>query len=129
MDTLVIIETPFRGDNEEERENHKRFARACMADSLGRGEAPILFHMLYPESVGGVLEDSSADQRQRGMDAAFQWYSRAELLAVYEDRGISKGMRKGIAQASNQDRMSVKFRRLDQSDFAPEWYTDQKYIS
>ena len=41
---LVIVESPFAGDTER----NIRYARACLADCLRRGEAPFASH--HPRS-------------------------------------------------------------------------------
>jgi hypothetical protein len=46
---LVIIESPYAG----EVEANVAYARACMRDSLGHGEAPIASHLLYTQP--GIL--------------------------------------------------------------------------
>lgn len=55
---LVIIESPFAGDVEK----NTRYARACVRDSLLRGEAPIASHLLYTQ--GGILNDDVPAERQ-----------------------------------------------------------------
>ena len=46
---LVVIETPYSRDVEANTE----YARACLLDSLRRGEAPIASHLLHTQ----VLDD------------------------------------------------------------------------
>lgn len=121
MDTRIIIESPFDG-NERSRSENLKFARACMADSLERGEAPVVFHKLYPRAAGGPLPET-AEGRQRGMDAAQNWFDVAEKLVVYSDLGVTSGMKKAIAKASSSQRATVEFRTLKESDFKPDWYT------
>jgi len=86
----VVIESPLKGDYERNR----KYAKACMRDSLARGEAPYASHLLYAQD--GILDDTDAEERKTGMEAGFAWGTAAELVAVYEDLGISDGMRKGI---------------------------------
>jgi hypothetical protein len=59
----VILESPFAGDVER----NVRYARACVRDSLLRGEAPIASHLLYTQP--GVLNDDIEAERQHGIDA------------------------------------------------------------
>ncbi len=82
---LVIIESPFAGSVAENID----YARRCVRDSLGRGEAPIASHLLYTQP--GVLRDEVQSERQWGIDAGLAWRAVAELTAVYTDRGISGG--------------------------------------
>lgn len=93
---LVIIETPYAGDVEA----NIAYARACMVDSLLRGEAPFASHLLYTQD--GILNDMNEQERKIGIESGFAWGEHADLVAVYEDRGISKGMRLGIEAAEKR---------------------------
>jgi hypothetical protein len=88
---LVIIESPFAGDVEANIE----YARACVRDSLLRGESPIASHLLYTQP--GILDDNIPSERQHGIDAGLAWRRVADV--VYTGRGVSKGMEYGIAAA------------------------------
>ncbi|MFN7193016.1 MAG: DUF4406 domain-containing protein [Rhodospirillales bacterium] len=90
---LVILESPYAGDIERNVE----YARACVRDSLSRGEAPIASHLLYTQP--GILRDEIDEERQWGIDAGLAWRRVAEASVVYEDYGISRGMEYGIAAA------------------------------
>ena len=85
---LVVIESPYKGKVKQ----NVAYAQKCMSDSLLRGESPFASHLLYTQ----VLDDAIKDQRVMGMDRAFNWYKHADLMAVYIDKGISDGMKKGI---------------------------------
>ena len=95
---LVIIESPYAAANGHSVAEHEAYARRCLADSLARGEAPFASHLLYTQP--GVLDDTDADERKRGMEAGFSWLRKAELVAVYADLGISRGMRCGMIAAA-----------------------------
>lgn len=102
---LVIVESPYAGDIERNVE----YARACVRDALSRGEAPIASHLLYTQP--GVLRDEVPEERQWGIDAGLAWGRVAEATVVYVDRGISRGMQYGIANAEAAGR-PVEVRRL-----------------
>lgn len=104
---LVIIESPYAGDIKVNVE----YARACVRDSLSRGEAPIASHLLYTQP--GILCDDIAEERQWGIDAGLAWKSVAQASVVYTDRGISKGMEYGIAAATAAG-IPVEYRMLPQ---------------
>jgi len=87
----VIIESPYAGTKKQMQKNIN-YARACMRDSLSRGEAPFASHIIY----GWILDDHKDDERRRGMEAGFEWGRTAELIAVYVDNGISPGMEEAI---------------------------------
>lgn len=105
---LVIIESPFSGDTDEEINRNLAYARAAMADALSRNEAPFASHLLYTQ----VLDDAEPAQRKLGMDAGFHWANYASAICVYEDLGISKGMMKGIGLARSRGR-TVEYRKIE----------------
>ncbi len=100
---IVILESPYAGDVER----NVRYARRCMMDSLGRGEAPMVSHLLYTQ----VLDDTVPSERERGIAAGLAWRQVAQASVVYEDHGISKGMQHGIA-AAQKACIPVEFRTI-----------------
>lgn len=84
----VLIESPLAGDVGKNLD----YALKALEDSLSRGEAPFASHLLYPQ----VLDDLDPVQREQGMAAGFAWGDCADFVAVYQDRGISPGMLRGI---------------------------------
>lgn len=109
---FVIVESPFAGGKVEgpwwlraldlvtfgeyrRHLRHKAYLRACLRDSIFRGEVPFASHGLYP----GALDDTDPFERKLGIDAGFKI---GEVLAkagahraFYVDHGWSKGMRLG----------------------------------
>lgn len=102
---LVIIESPYAGDVAA----NEAYARACVRDSLERGEAPIASHLLYTQP--GVLDDNVPAERRWGIDAGLAWRRVADASVVYTDRGISTGMKYGIAAAEAAG-VPVEYRTL-----------------
>nr|WP_278436618.1 hypothetical protein [Brucella anthropi] len=100
---LVIIESPYGGDVVRNTE----YARACLLDSLRRGEAPIASHLLHTQ----VLDDLRPEERELGIGAGLAWYRVAEKCVVYEDFGMSRGMAEGTARARSHG-VPVEYRRL-----------------
>lgn len=103
----VIIESPYAGATEAEIAINKTYALECMRDCLRRGEAPFASHVIYTL----VLHDSFPVDRQLGIDAGLVWGEVADATVVYIDRGISPGMKLGIAHAERCGR-PVEQRRL-----------------
>lgn len=101
----VIIETPYAGNIER----NLRYLRACMHDSLVRGEAPFASHGLYTQP--GVLRDEMPEERTSGIHVGFAWREVAELTAVYTDLGTSNGMNYGIADAKRIG-CAIEYRQL-----------------
>jgi len=106
---LVIIESPYRGDDYKELEKNIIYARACMHDSLLRGDAPYASHLLYTQE--GVLDDSVPNARELGISAGLAWGRCADVTVVYIDQGISTGMIRGIKHARDLNR-PVEYRSL-----------------
>ena len=86
----VLVESPYAGDVYA----NVRYARRCILDCLRRGEAPFASHLLYTQD--GVLDDLEPEERRLGMEAGFAWGAAAELIAVYVDRSVSRGMLAGV---------------------------------
>jgi len=90
MTPIVIIESPYAGDVER----NTTYLRAALLDSLLRGEAPYASHGLYTQD--GVLDDTIQEERDLGIQAGFVFRHVAQRTVVYDDLGISEGMRLGI---------------------------------
>jgi hypothetical protein len=102
----VIIESPYAGDIEA----NLTYLRACMRDCLMRGEAPFASHALYTQP--GVLRDDDPAERARGIEAGFCWRPFVRKTVVYTDRGITEGMKLGIAHAKKMTWHTVEYREL-----------------
>jgi len=89
----VTIESPYAGDIEA----NVAYAKECVLDCLRRGEAPYASHLFFTQT--GILRDELPFEREMGIEAGLAWQAASELVAVYVDRGVSEGMRKGIARA------------------------------
>lgn len=121
---LVIIESPYAGGEQPHPEDvivdawgdvfipgggfgrdrdlreaiidrNTKYARRALLDSLERGEAPYASHLLYTQ----VLDDSTPEQRQHGLEAGWAWQSSADAIVVYTDFGVSDGMQAAIDMA------------------------------
>ncbi len=103
---LVIIESPFAGDLDK----NIKFARACMRDSLSRGESPFAMHLLYTQE--GILDDDIPEERNWGIEAGLAWGKHASKTVVYTNLGISGGMEIGIQRAIEEGR-EIEYRELD----------------
>lgn len=108
---LVILESPYSGTEAEVKLNVE-YARKCIRDCLERGESPIASHLLYTQP--GILEDDIEKERQLGIKAGLDWYRAADLIVLYIDRGVSKGMKFAIKRAAIYD-LEIDFRRLEES--------------
>jgi len=114
----VIVESPYTGYGEtpeerlaNEREN-RRYARAAVRDAIDRGESPIASHLLLTQP--GILDDNHPGERTLGIAIGLVWISVAQASVVYIDRGISVGMKHGIATA-NAVGIPIEYRKI------PDW--------
>lgn len=106
---LVLIESPYQG-NFFIRWRNKIYARRCMKDSLNRGEAPFASHLLYTQ----VLNDKIWEERKAGIHAGQRWGNKADITTIYNDYGISSGMKIGIARAKSMQR-SIEYRHISKN--------------
>lgn len=104
---LVVIESPFRGASEADREINVRYARAAMADCINRGEAPLASHLLYPR----ILDEDVPRERALGIAAGLEWARRADLAVFYVDRGWSEGM-KAAREFYDRNRIPMEYRSI-----------------
>ena len=83
----VYVASPFRGATTEETRQNIVYARLCILDSLERGEAPYLSHLLYTQVW-------SEDSREAGLLAGEAWRHVAGVVALYTDLGMTPGMQR-----------------------------------
>lgn len=88
----VVIESPYKGHDQEEIDIHEGYLAECIQDSIGRGEAPMASHGFYTK----YLNDDDPVDRKVGMECGFRWGTAGDLVAVYVDFDISDGMQEGI---------------------------------
>lgn len=102
---LAVIESPYAGKGETKRlrdiqtQRNIVYARACIRDSILKGEAPLASHLLCTQP--GILDDDRSEERLQGMEASYEWMramARAQplevtpVVAFYTDLGRSAGM-------------------------------------
>ena len=92
----VIVESPYGTKDIIARHLNELYARQCLHDCLMRDELPFASHLLYTQP--GVLDDNVPEERRRGIEAGLAWAARADAAVVYTDRGITAGMKLGIAR-------------------------------
>lgn len=114
---LVVIESPYAADPDADEYTKTKqvienvdYARRCMLDSLMRGEAPYASHLLFTQP--GILDDGNPTERKLGIAAGLAWGDKADLTAVYMDKGVTSGMKQGIERANKAGR-NVVYRWLD----------------
>lgn len=90
----VYVASPFAGATVEETRQNIVYARLCMLDSLERGEAPYLSHLLYTQ-----VWPEDAASREAGLKGGDAWREAADLIAFYTDLGMTDGMRRALASS------------------------------
>ena len=111
----VIVESPFAGTSWFtplrwwQRYQNVRYARRCVRHALSLREAPFASHLLYTQP--GILDDNDPHEREWGIAAGLILGDVMDATVVYEDRGISRGMRYGI-EAAQKALRKVEFRSL-----------------
>lgn len=103
---LVVLESPFAGDIE----GNIAYAKRCVKDCLKRNEAPIASHLLFTQP--GILDDNKPEERKLGINAGHAWIVASDAMVVYTDRGISSGMERGIAVATELG-VPIEYRTLE----------------
>lgn len=110
MQEFVDIETPYSARTHSEVVKNIRYARACVRDSLLKGEIPFASHLFYTQT--GILDDNLPNERKKGIKAGKALIERLNATTVvYTDLGTSKGMKLGINMAIKCGRR-IKYRRL-----------------
>ena len=97
-----------------------KFTRACLRDCLLLGEMPFASHLLYTQP--GILDDENEMERFLGINAGFELVKKANRTVIYENYGISTGMKYGIQNAEKSGRL-IEFRKLPDN-----WEEEQNRI-
>lgn len=123
---ITIIESPFKGRTPEQEAQHKRYLNLCIRNSVLRGETPYASHRMLTDA----LDDADPVERELGMQAGFDMREAllqllrvgetSVLTAVYEDFGISGGMKRGMT-AALAGSCPIERRRLWTADDRPRW--------
>jgi hypothetical protein len=109
LEKLIIIESPFRGKRYHETEINILYAKACVRDCLMNEEYPYASHLFYTQD--GILDDKDEKERLLGMNAGIAWGNLAKKTVVYQDRGISEGMKYGIKRTKEKGG-KIEYRNL-----------------
>ena len=110
----VVIESPFGRNvdgskcSPEQYARNIRYLNRALLDSIRRGdEAPYASHRFYP----GLLDDTNQADREIGMACGLVWSEAAELVAVYQDHGVTEGMSRALVQHRERG-IEVVFRTI-----------------
>jgi len=84
----VMIESPFAAAGPAGLEMKEEYLKACIYDSLSRGEAPFASHGFYTN----YLKDTEPQERAQGIACGKAWAENADIIAFYVDQEMSPGM-------------------------------------
>jgi hypothetical protein len=126
MTKFVDIETPYSGNSEEEIRRNLLYARACVRDSLLRGEVPFASHLFYTQP--GILDDNIPQEKDMGINAGKELTEALPdiVTVVSVDLEISKGMQYGIDRAKKNGR-KIEYRSLGEGWEAKELEVAKKH--
>ena len=112
MPKFVEVETPYAADTEEGLKRNLLYARACVKDCVLRGEIPFASHLFFTQP--GILDDTKFIERGLGILAGKRLTDHLPDIktVVYQDLGISEGMKGGVEHAERRGR-KIEYRRLD----------------
>lgn len=115
---LVIVESPFRADNEADFHRNLTYLDLCLRDSILRSESPYASHKLIP----GALDDVDPAERDLGIKCGYAWWRAASLIAYYVDLGWSNGMIQSFRHSKTYN-IRVTMRSLYDAN-SPNGHTD-----
>lgn len=113
MPKFTIIESPYRGDLIV----NIQYARRALRDSIQRGEVPFASHLLYTQALCDDVPAERALGMSLGSDllrviaAGIKAGTGTARCAVYDDLGVSDGMKLGIEAAAKLG-LPVEFRKV-----------------
>lgn len=102
----VIIESPYAGD--VARNIH--YLHLCALDSLTRNESPIASHGWFTL----FLNDDNIQERALGIMAGLAWSEVCDYVVVYQDFGITDGMKDGI-EKHKENGKEIVYRKLGET--------------
>ncbi len=116
--SLVILESPYAGEVEE----NLAYARRCALDCALRGEASQASHLYYTQ----FLDDTVPGQRELGIRLGLAWTRVADYSVFYTDRGWSTGMLRAL-DTSWFRRKQIYVRALDKPVIMPTIYNQDQW--
>lgn len=97
----AVVESPYAGDTED----NLKYLKGLLLWCVKFGYAPWASHAVYTQK--GVLIDEIAEQRTAGIEAGLLVASFAQYTILGTEKGISKGMQYGMANAQKAKRQII----------------------
>ena len=113
MKTVMVI-SPFRASANRTREQHLKHAKKLCELACRAGHAPFASHVFYPL----FLDEDSERDREIGLGCEHAWLQLSDEIWVWDDWGISSGMKSAIGQA--QDYQNIEIRYFSRGEI-PAW--------
>lgn len=88
----IFVSSPLRGDIEKNIENAKKYCKKVLEDT---GDIPIAPHVYFTQ----FLNADNEFENQLGMDLGLELLSDCDEIWVFQDNGISEGMKMEIELA------------------------------
>lgn len=101
---IIGIISPYSGDVQR----NTAFLRDIIRSILAEGHTPIAGHAIYPQ----VLDDTDPEQRAHGMAAGQHLLTACCEVRVYDQLGMSAGMRADL-EFCGANNVPFKLARLD----------------
>lgn len=97
---FVVVESPYQHYTFAHPDpRYIEYAKAAMAHSLSKGEAPFLSHLLYTQ----VMSEYMGMDREWGITANLTVIKKADIVAFYVDYGMSPGMKSALTVVKELD--------------------------
>lgn len=104
MKTVMVI-SPFRASATRTRGQHLAHAKKLCELAARAGVAPFASHVFYPL----FLDEDSEKDREIGLACERAWIERCDELWVWDDWGISTGMKAAIGQAEFCQNIEIRY--------------------
>lgn len=105
----VLILSPFMAEDPGSAMKMIRYATRCIQDSLTRNEAAISTNLFYYDT----LNIKVAIERDKGLKSMISWTTKADIIAVYIDHGVTQAMQVVINTAQMRSK-KIEYRTISQ---------------
>jgi hypothetical protein len=105
---LIVLESPFSAETEEDRLTLQKYLRDCMTAFYTHGHAPIALHDVYPRLPDGKIhydseivssEFGDLPGREYALSCCRAYRNKIGCVAFCSDYHISSGMKQAYKEA------------------------------
>jgi hypothetical protein len=101
----VMVVSPFRASANRTREQHLAHAKKLCELAARAGVAPFASHVFYPL----FLDEDSEKDREIGLVCEHEWLGQCDELWIWDDWGISSGMKRAIGKAQDYQNIEIRY--------------------